>query len=308
MKRTEAMRATFIEIYLAVACCLASAAAFAQQPPAEDTSPHTAQFIEVETGVKLEVLDWGGSGPDIVMLAGLGMTAHDFDQIAPKLLEHGRVVAITRRGYGASSRPTTGYDFPRLTADVLAVMDAMKLGKPILVGHSIAGQELSLLGVAHPQRFAGLVYLDGAFDYTDEPPEEYTTLLKAVTPDSPALRFNMNKRLVSLEGLPQYQQILFSTLKPNYSKIGTPALSFVAIASKPSEMFPDYDQRDADARSKMDRMFEISVKNAYMQRDKFLAAPKSKAIDLIGANHFVHKSREDEVVKGIVEFVDQVKE
>jgi non-heme chloroperoxidase len=48
-----------------------------------DASPHTVQFVTVEPGVKLEVLDWGGTGRPPVFLAGLGDTAHVFDDFAP---------------------------------------------------------------------------------------------------------------------------------------------------------------------------------------------------------------------------------
>src|SRR5207253_22448 len=51
----------------------------------KDPSPHTAQFVTVDNNVKLEVLDWGGSGRPLVLLTGLGNTAHIFDKFAPKL-------------------------------------------------------------------------------------------------------------------------------------------------------------------------------------------------------------------------------
>ena len=57
-----------------------TARASAQQQPAwQDPSPHTVQFVAVDNDVKLEVLDWGGSGRALVLLAGLGNTAHEFD-------------------------------------------------------------------------------------------------------------------------------------------------------------------------------------------------------------------------------------
>ena len=40
-----------------------------------DSSPHTGSFVAVDKAVKLEVLDWGGSGRPVVLLAGLGSTA-----------------------------------------------------------------------------------------------------------------------------------------------------------------------------------------------------------------------------------------
>src|SRR5262249_47664287 len=79
----------------------------------KDPSPHSVQFVTVNPGVRLEVLDWGGppSGParTLVLLAGMGNTAHVFDKFAPKLTSQYRMVGITRRGFGASSAPVTGY-------------------------------------------------------------------------------------------------------------------------------------------------------------------------------------------------------
>src|ERR1700733_3556936 len=43
-----------------------------------DSAPKSTRFVEVEKGVKLEVLDWGGTGRPVVLLAGLGNTAHAF--------------------------------------------------------------------------------------------------------------------------------------------------------------------------------------------------------------------------------------
>jgi len=134
-----------------------------------DPSPHKIQFVTVDDNVKLEVLDWGGSGRPVVLLAGLGNTAHIFDDFAPKLASEYHVYGITRRGYGNSSSPPSGYSADRLGDDVLAVLDALKLNRPVLVGHSIAGEELSSVETRHPERVAGLVYLDaiGALAYYD---------------------------------------------------------------------------------------------------------------------------------------------
>jgi hypothetical protein len=49
----------------------------------QDASPHRTLFVTVEDGVKLEVLDWGGSGRPLVLLAASGWTAHVFDDLLP---------------------------------------------------------------------------------------------------------------------------------------------------------------------------------------------------------------------------------
>lgn len=75
----------------------------AQKTP--DSSPHRVELVEVEKGVSLEVLDWGGTARPLVLLTGLGDTAHVFDEFAPKLTASYHVYGITRRGRGASSKP-----------------------------------------------------------------------------------------------------------------------------------------------------------------------------------------------------------
>lgn len=150
---------------VSLACVAAMAVAQSQQAPRWDPSPHRVRFIEVDERVTLEVLDWGGAGRPIVLLAGLGNTAHVFDEFAPKLIDHGRVIGITRRGYGASTHAEAGYDAERLGDDVLAVLDQLALTKPILVGHSIAGQELSHIASTRPERVSGVIYLDAAYRY-----------------------------------------------------------------------------------------------------------------------------------------------
>ena len=55
----------------------------AEAAPWRDPSPHTVRFVTVDDGVRLEVLDWGGSGRPVVLLAGGGNTAHVFDDFAP---------------------------------------------------------------------------------------------------------------------------------------------------------------------------------------------------------------------------------
>jgi pimeloyl-ACP methyl ester carboxylesterase len=128
-------------------------------------SVQAVRFVTVERNVKLEVLDWGGTGRPLVMLAGLGNTAHVFEELAVRLRGSHHVYGITRRGFGQSSAPDWGYDADRLGDDVLAVMDSLHIDKPVLVGHSIAGEELSSIGSRHPERVAGLVYLDAADSY-----------------------------------------------------------------------------------------------------------------------------------------------
>ena len=142
----------------------------AQEPGAwRDPSTHQVKFITVDEDVQLEVLDWGGSGRAVVLLAGSGNTAHVFDDFAPRLSDCCHVYGITRRGFGSSSHPPTGYDDQRLADDILNVLDALHLDHPALAGHSMAGGELTTISRQHSERIAGLIYLDATADPAGDP-------------------------------------------------------------------------------------------------------------------------------------------
>src|SRR5690349_571378 len=87
---------------LTLACL--SGFAHSQAAPFKDASPHAMRIVDVGAGVKLEVLDWGGRGRPIVLLAGLPHTAHVFDDFAPRLARacSCHVYGVTRRGFGNS--------------------------------------------------------------------------------------------------------------------------------------------------------------------------------------------------------------
>ena len=142
----------------------------------------TTQSVTVAPDVSLEVIDWGGSGPPMVFLAGLGNTAHIFDTFAPKFTATHHVYGITRRGFGASSSPPpngSNYSADQLGDDVLKVIDALGLKRPVLVGHSIAGEELSSIGSRYPDKIAGLIYLDAGYGYALYSPDPGDTRLDA---------------------------------------------------------------------------------------------------------------------------------
>lgn len=195
-----------------------------------DDPLHTTQLISVDKDVKLEVLDWGGSGRPLVLLTGLGNSAHIFDQFAPKLTVNYHVYGVSRRGFGASSSPDSGYEADRLGDDVLAVLDALKLSRPVLAGHSIAGEELSSIGSRYPEKVSGLIYLDAGYGYAlyDSARGDFNFDLK-----------DLQKKLGQLEPgkMPQDPkqliQDLLETSLPKFEKQLREMQKFIAAAPPP---------------------------------------------------------------------------
>jgi pimeloyl-ACP methyl ester carboxylesterase len=95
---------------------------------------------------------------------------------------------MTRRGWGASRQPASGYDNQRLADDVFAVISALKLERPVLVGHSAAGHEMTTLARQHPESVGGLVYLDALGDSESDPSRDSDWMALAQRLPPPAQR------------------------------------------------------------------------------------------------------------------------
>ena len=180
-------------------------------------SCHKVRFVTVDPGVQLEVLDWGGSGKPLVFLAGAGDTAHRFDGFAPQFTGQHHVYGLTRRGSGASSTPAPAngnYSADHLGDDVLAVMRALHIERPVLVGHSIAGQELSSVGSRFPKTVSGLIYLDAAtsfafYDPAHPPIEIEMNDIKRRIDEIEAGGVNETNKLLELESaLARFEPVL----------------------------------------------------------------------------------------------------
>jgi non-heme chloroperoxidase len=187
-----------------------------------DSSYHTTHFVTVDQDVKLEVLDWGGSGQPLIFLAGLGNSAHVFDKFAPKLASSHHVYGITRRGFGTSSVPTptlANYSADRLADDILAVCAALHIVRPVVIGNSIAGEELGSLGSRYPERVAALIYLSPGY-----------------TPNQASLRANplFNERFFQNSDNPELTN----------SSASHPFLSTASHGSSPSEAMEAVRQPD----------------------------------------------------------------
>jgi pimeloyl-ACP methyl ester carboxylesterase len=130
-------------------------------------SPAKSDFVQVN-GIRLHYLDWGGKGPALIFLAGMGSSAYIFSQFAPRFTDRFRVLALTRRGHGDSEVPETGYDADTLIEDIRQFMDQLNISTAILAGHSLAGVELTHFAATYPGRVDKLVYLDALDDRREE--------------------------------------------------------------------------------------------------------------------------------------------
>jgi non-heme chloroperoxidase len=85
-----------------------------------------------------------GSGPPVVLIHGYPLDGRSWERQERALLKAGyRVIAYDRRGFGQSSKPTIGYDYDTLAADLSALIDHLDLTDISLVGFSMGTGEVT---------------------------------------------------------------------------------------------------------------------------------------------------------------------
>jgi non-heme chloroperoxidase len=85
-----------------------------------------------------------GSGPPVVLVHGYGLNGHSWEKQEAALLAAGyRVVTYDRRGFGASSRPSVGYDFDTLAGDLHVLLSRLDLHAAVLAGFAMGTGEVA---------------------------------------------------------------------------------------------------------------------------------------------------------------------
>jgi non-heme chloroperoxidase len=288
---------------------------FAAASPAQiDSTPHKILFVSVDKDVKLEVLDWGGSGPPLILLPGLGDTAHVFDNFALKLTPSYRVFGITPRGFGVSSAPSAevaNYSADRLGDDVAAVIAALSLARPFLAGHSVAGEVLSAVATRHADVVSALIYIDAGYPYALYDKAHGDLVLDCITlrsklnefhlgtlPRNPTKVDELLRDVRQLEEeLHQRQQVLSQDAPPHpidnpisvalldgqqkFTTISLPVLAIFNVPHSPAFRRTMEDQAQA---------FEAQV-------------PDARIVRIANADHYLFQSKADEVVSVMNAFI-----
>ena len=104
-----------------------------------------------------------GSGPDVVMVHGItGNLAVWHLHIAPVLAEHFRVLTYDLRGHGYSGTPPTGYSPDDMASDLLGLLNALEIERPVVVGHSYGADIALYLAAQQPQRVREVIAIEAA--------------------------------------------------------------------------------------------------------------------------------------------------
>lgn len=114
-----------------------------------------------------------GHGTPVLLIHGLGSSTEDWEMQVPALAARHRVIVMDMRGHGRSDKPRQRYSIAGFGADVMALIEHLKLDHPHLVGLSMGGMISFQLAVDQPQMFRSLCVVNSAPEVKVRKPGDY---------------------------------------------------------------------------------------------------------------------------------------
>jgi non-heme chloroperoxidase len=219
------------------------------------------------------------------------------------------------------------------------VLDSLKLFRLVLIGHSMAGDELTRLGAEHSDRLAGLVYLDAAADPTESATPEYDAMLRSLPqvmrnssgpsrddlrspkafrdwqlrsvgtafPES-ELHQNLNPD-GSIGGYPGVSAAIISgASKRDYSHIRVPILAFSWYPLSVEAQIQQYHFTESGDRATVTAYYAADAKITDVRLENLKSAPGgARVVILPGANHYLFISNEADVLRELLSFLAGLK-
>jgi pimeloyl-ACP methyl ester carboxylesterase len=197
-------------LVLAIAVCgLAGFTAYTARQ-VEIADPPRGRFLELD-GCRVHYID-EGAGPSLFLIHGLGGQLENFAYaLVGRLAKDFRVVAIDRPGSGYSTRPTSAD--PRLRAQgalMAKVIGALKLDRPLVVGHSLGGAIALAIGLDHPECASGLALIAPVTQVVETTPAPF----RGLDIKSPLLRWIVAWTVATPAGILGADRVLKAVFAP----------------------------------------------------------------------------------------------
>jgi pimeloyl-ACP methyl ester carboxylesterase len=130
--------------------------------------PAPGQLVDIG-GYSLHIHCVGTGSPTVVLDAGLGGTSLDWNLVQPQLSRLTRVCAYDRAGMGWSDTSPAARTPAQIAGELHTLLGKAGIAGPyILVGHSLAGKNVRMFALQHPDEVAGMVLVDARSEYVDE--------------------------------------------------------------------------------------------------------------------------------------------
>src|ERR1051325_10013315 len=118
--------------------------------------------LTLDLGGPVHVADFGGTGPTMVLVHGLGGSHVNWAAVGPALAAHARVLAPDLAGFGRTPLAGRSADVQANQALLDRMLDTIADGPVILVGNSMGGLLAMLEAASHPDKVAALVLVGPA--------------------------------------------------------------------------------------------------------------------------------------------------
>jgi pimeloyl-ACP methyl ester carboxylesterase len=256
--------------------------------PANEATSARSGYLTVN-GIRIHYLEWGRSGPPLVLLHGLYDDANVWNSLASRLSADYYIIAPDRRGAGDSDTPNKGYDPETLSGDVVSLIRQKKLGQVTLIGHS-AGAEIALrMSATHPNMIHSLIMIDGGFWLKRE--------ISTANASAPCTKSPRECALLALENSPRvYDPEVF------YPRISSPALLVVARQAKPPEdVLAEYKKNGIDYFDQI-RNAEQHVKEVAQKK-----LPHGRLAIIENASHWIQKDQPLALEQAIRNFLSRIR-
>lgn len=152
------------------------AAAAEEDGEARGDLPGEVRWLDGPAG-RLRVVEVGaadgiGIGPGVLFVHSLAGSLEHWEPQLRHLDGRRRAAALDLRGHGGSEAPErVAYGALDLSEDVTAAVEGLELSRVVLVGHSLGAAAIAAYAARHPERVAGLLFVDPVGDQrqaTDE--------------------------------------------------------------------------------------------------------------------------------------------
>lgn len=174
-------------------------------------------------GTAISIDDYGGDGPPIVLVHGLGGSAGNWSLTAPRLATRGRVVALDLAGHGRSG-PLPRHDLEAHAQTVIELIETHGLGSVTLVGNSMGGLVSKIVASQRPDLVDGLILLAPA-----TPPP------RVVVPSNPAVAARL-----AIQSIPGVGPLATASITARWSPRRQVSETLRIVMADPSRLPTDY--------------------------------------------------------------------
>lgn len=231
----------------------------------------------------------------------------------------------------SASPPPTSLD--TLVADIVGALNSLRLESVVLVGHSIAGEEMTRFAELYPSRCTGLVYLDAAYDRSGIDTlasKQPSTPAPSIRPSDTTSFTSIRALYARISGVEQPESDIRATERfdaadryqgsvtsnahkarlgsgkrvARYDRAHCRALALYAVPDSVVDVVPYYKELDAKGRVQAESLLTFTQAVVADSRERIARLPQYRIIDLHGSNHYLFLQRPREVATAMRTFLD----